>query len=310
MAESSGNGTVGLVDLRTERPAGTLPPKTGPLVDALAFLPDGRTLVTGGVNGKAVLWDLRTRAAVRALRLGGHVWWAAASPDGKRLAFQTQAQGQSSSRVDVREVPSGRLAYRRSVSNGKGGLEFSRDGRMLAALGCCEPGSTIEVWSARSGKELFSPRVAGHATSIAFSPDSQLLAAGTEDGKVVLWDLAADSPAGAPVDVATGPVEAISFSPDGRLFVASSDDGRATLWNPRTHKRLADAFPEEENSVPVARFTSRGDVVIENVRNTSRWPIDPQSWARFACRVAGRDLTREEWRDLLPGRPYRRVCSP
>jgi WD40 repeat protein len=308
MAESSGNGTVGLVDLRTERPAGTLPPKTGPLVDALAFLPDGRTLVTGGVNGKAVLWDMRTRAAVRTLRLGGHVWWAAASPDGKLLALQTQGQGQSSSRVDVREVPSGRLAYRRNVSNGKGGLEFSRDGRMLAALGCCEPGSTIEVWSARSGKELFSPRVAGHATSIAFSPDSHLLAAGTEDGKVVLWDLAAGSPAGAPVDVATGPVEAISFSPDGRLFVASSDDGRATLWNPRTHKRLADAFPEEENSVPVARFTSRGDVVIENVRNTSRWPIDPQSWARFACRVAGRDLTRDEWTDLLPGRPYRSVC--
>jgi WD40 repeat protein/class 3 adenylate cyclase/energy-coupling factor transporter ATP-binding protein EcfA2 len=308
MAESSGNGTVGLVDLRTERPAGTLPPRTGPLVDALAFLPDGRTLVTGGANGKAVLWDVRKRAAVRTLRLGGHVWWAAASPEGKLLALQTQAAGHSSSRVEVRDVASGQLLYRRNVSNGKGGLEFSPDGRKLAALGCCEPGSTIEVWSARSGKDLFSPRVSGHATSIAFSPDGRLFAAGTEDGKVVLWDSADGSPVGAPVDVATGPVEAISFSPDGRLFVASSADGRATLWNPRTHKRLADAFPEEEGSVPVARFTARGDLVIENVRNTSRWPIDPVSWARFACRVAGRDLTRAEWSDLLPSRPYQHIC--
>jgi WD40 repeat protein len=205
-------------------------------------------------------------------------------------------------------VASGQLLYRRNVSNGKGGLEFSPDGRKLAALGCCEPGSTIEVWSARSGKDLFSPRVSGHATSIAFSPDGRLFAAGTEDGKVVLWDSADGSPVGAPVDVATGPVEAISFSPDGRLFVASSADGRATLWNPRTHKRLADAFPEEEGSVPVARFTARGDLVIENVRNTSRWPIDPVSWARFACRVAGRDLTRAEWSDLLPSRPYQHIC--
>jgi WD40 repeat protein len=308
MAESSGNGTVGLVDLRTQRPAGTLPPKTGPLVDALAFLPDGRTLVTGGVNGKAVLWNVRTHAAVRTLRLGGRVWWAAASPEGRLLGLQTQAAGHSSSSVDVREVASGRLLYRRNVPNGKGGLEFSPDGRKLAALGCCEPGSTVKVWSARSGKELFSPRVAGHATSIAFSSDGRLLAAGTEDGKVVLWDAADGSPMGAPVEVATGPVESISFSPDGRLFVVSSGDGRATLWDPRTHKRLADAFPEEEGSVPVARFTARGDLVIENVRNTSLWPIDPHAWARFACQVAGRDLTRDEWRDLLPNRPYRRVC--
>jgi WD40 repeat protein/class 3 adenylate cyclase len=309
MAETSGNGTVGLVDLRTQRPAGTLPPRTGPVVDALAFLPDGRTFVTGGVNGKAVLWDIRTRAVVRTLRLGGHVWRAAASPHGKLLALQTQAPGRSSSRVEVRDVSSGNKLYRRVVPNGKGGLEFSPDDRRLAALGCCEPGSTIEVWSARSGKELFRPRVDGYATSIAFSPDGRLLAGGTEDGKVVLWDAADGSLKGAPFEVATGAVEAISFSPDGRLFVVSSADGRATLWNSRTHKRLADAFPEEEGSVPIARFTARGDLVIENVRNTSLWPIDPQAWARFACRVAGRDLTRDEWRDLLPARPYREVCA-
>ena len=308
MAETSGNGTVGLVNLRTRQPAGTLPAKTGPLVDALAFLPDGRTLVTGGANGKAVLWDVRTRAAVRTLTLPGRVWRAAASPDGRLLGLQSQSPGRSSSRVDVREVASGRLLYRRNVPNGNGGLEFSPDGRKLAALGCCERGSTIEVWSVRSGKELFSPRVAGHATSIAFSPDGRLLAAGTEDGKVVLWDSTSGSPVGAPVEVATGAVEAISFSPGGRLFVASSADGKATLWDPRTHKRLADAFPEEEGSVPAAQFTARGDVVIENVRNTSRWPMDPRAWARFACRVAGRDLTRDEWTDLLPGRPYRGVC--
>jgi WD40 repeat protein len=252
---------------------------------------------------------VRTHAVTRTLSLGGHVWWAAASPDGKLLAVQAQSAGRSGSRVEVRDLPSGTMIYRRPVPNGKGGLEFSPDGRKLAALGCCEPGSTIEVWSARSGKELFGPRVAGHATSIAFSPDSRLLAAGTEDGKVVLWDAADGSPVGAPVEVATGAVETISFSPDGRLFVVSSADGRATLWDSRTHKRLANAFPEEEGSVPVARFTTRGDLVIENVRNTSRWPIDPNAWARFACRVAGRDFTRDEWRDLLPDRPYRHVCS-
>ena len=31
-------------------------------------------------------------------------------------------------------------------------------------------------------------------------------------------------------------------------------------------------------------------------------------WVSFACMVAGRDLTKAEWRDLLPDRPYQHVC--
>ena len=29
----------------------------------------------------------------------------------------------------------------------------------------------------------------------------------------------------------------------------------------------------------------------------------------YACQVAGRDLTREEWNDVLPDRPYERTCT-
>jgi WD40 repeat protein len=308
MAESLADGTVGLADLQRLRAAGTLPARNGPLVDSLAFLPDGRTLATGGANGTVTLWDVRKRAVARTLRLHGRVWWAAASPDGKLLALQTQAPGRSGSRVEVRDLRSGNVLYRRVVPNGKGGLQFSADGRLLAALGCCDRGSTIRVWAARSGAELFSPRVDGHALSIAFSPDGRLLAAGTEDGKVAFWDAGDGSRVGASVEVATGGIETLSFSPGGRLFAASSNDGTATIWDARTRKRLADAFPVEEASIPAARFLAGGDLVIENVAKTSRWPLEPRAWVRFACRVAGRDLSRDEWGDLLAGRAYRRVC--
>ena len=39
------------------------------------------------------------------------------------------------------------------------------------------------------------------------------------------------------------------------------------------------------------------------------WPTDRPTLQRSACDIAGRDLTREEWRELLPNRPYRRVCQ-
>lgn len=36
---------------------------------------------------------------------------------------------------------------------------------------------------------------------------------------------------------------------------------------------------------------------------------DVAEWIDFACWLAGRDLTREEWRDSLDERPYDRVCG-
>jgi WD40 repeat protein len=164
------------------------------------------------------------------------------------------------------------------------------------------------IWAARSGAELFRPRVDGHATSIDFSPDGRLLAAGTEDGKAVLFDADDGSPVGAPIEVATGAVDPISFSPHGSLFAASSIDLTTTLWDVRARKRVADSFPVEPGSVPVARFAPGGDLVIDNLTDTARWPTDPRAWVRFACSAAGRDLHRDEWNDLLRGRPYRRVC--
>jgi hypothetical protein len=38
------------------------------------------------------------------------------------------------------------------------------------------------------------------------------------------------------------------------------------------------------------------------------WDVDPESWAERACRIANRTLTREEWEEFLPGRPYDPAC--
>jgi WD40 repeat protein len=307
MAEDLSDGTVALVELDTRRLVGTLPARSGTATDALAFVPEGRTLVTGGANGTVTFWDVDTRSVVRTYRFPDRVWSVGVSPDGEFLAVQTAPPDGSSSFVEVRDFESGDVLFRKTVPNGKGGLEFSSDGRVLAALGCCEAGSTIEVWDARSGEELFSPRVEGDATSIAFSPDG-LLAAGTEDGAVVLWDARDGSVVANSIQVATGSIDPISFSPDGRWFVASSVDQTTTLWDVRSHKRLGAAFPVEQGSVPVARFASEGTLVIENLADTAIWPTDLSTWVGFACEVAGRELTRAEWGELLPDRPYRPVC--
>jgi hypothetical protein len=124
----------------------------------------------------------------------------------------------------------------------------------------------------------------------------------------VLWNARTGERHGAPIRVATGSIDPISFSPDGRLFAASSSDQTATVWDIASRQRLGNTFPIREIWIPVAHFAPSGDLVIDYGPFIPAWPMDLRAWERFACQVAGRDLTRAEWNDLLPNRPYERVC--
>jgi len=309
MATDQVDGTVALIDLKALRAIATLPARSGQRASALAFFPDGRRLAVGGENGHVSLWDVQARTVVRTLRFPDPVWWVAVSPDGRLLAVQTQAHERQESRVQVLDVGSGRARFSRTVRNGHGGLEFSPDGRSLAALGCCEPGSTIAAWDARSGRQLFSPRVAGHATSIAFSPDGRL-GAGTADGALLRWDVRDGKQVGAPLQIASTPLLPISFSPDGHLLAASTAGGTQALWDLRARKRLGRSFPTRQGVEAAEHFAPDGDIIIDYFGDGAKWPTDSRVWQRYACEVAGRDVTRAEWSDVLPDRDYRRVCSP
>jgi WD40 repeat protein/class 3 adenylate cyclase/tRNA A-37 threonylcarbamoyl transferase component Bud32/energy-coupling factor transporter ATP-binding protein EcfA2 len=312
MATSQGDGTVALIDLRTRRVIDTLAARNGRPAEALAFFPDGRRLATGGVAGRVTLWDIHARKVLRTIRYAEPVWWVAVSPDGRHLAVQTRTAISPQSRVEVREVASNRVLYSRTVTidRGRGGLFFSPDARRLAVLGCCRPGSPIEVWDARSGERKLSVALDGYAASLAFSPDGRRLAAGTNDGTVLLLDAQDGERRGPPIEVGKDEINPVSFSPDGRLLAASAADQTATVWDLASRTRLGTTFPTVQGTLPVADFAPDGDLVIAYLADAVKWPMDPRTWERFACKVAGRDLTPAEWDDLLPDRDHQRVCPP
>lgn len=39
-----------------------------------------------------------------------------------------------------------------------------------------------------------------------------------------------------------------------------------------------------------------------------RWDTRPDHWIDSACKIAGRNLTEDEWRDAFDERPYRETC--
>jgi WD40 repeat protein/class 3 adenylate cyclase/tRNA A-37 threonylcarbamoyl transferase component Bud32 len=310
MATDQGDGTVAIVDLRTLRLRQTLPARDSATSAAIAFLPDGRTLVTGGINRRVTLWDLSTGRVTRTLRFADPVWWTAASPDGKLLAVQTRAADSPDSRVEVVQIATGKVLQTHTVRHGPNGVEFTPDGHELVALGCCwsGSGSTLVAWSTSAGRQLFSRGGGVAAAAFDLSPNSRLVGVGTGDGKLLLLDARTGRQTAAPIQVAAGIIAQVSFSPDGRSFAVSSNDHTASLWDLRSRKRLGDAFGPFRGTVPAISFEPNGRVLINLQSDAVEWPTDVRTWERFACRAAGRDLTPAEWHDLLPNRAYHPVC--
>jgi WD40 repeat protein/class 3 adenylate cyclase/tRNA A-37 threonylcarbamoyl transferase component Bud32 len=308
LADSQSNGAVAIVNLRTLHLGETLPDRNGP-DNAVSFLPDGRTVVHGGLNGRVTFWDLRTRRVTRTLRFSDPVQWTAPSPDGKLLAVQTQAARSQDSRVDVVRIATGKVLQTHTVSAGSAGVEFSDDGRELVALGCCQPGSTVVAWDTHSGRHLFAPESLGdHADALDITPDSRLLGLGTQDGKVLLLNARTGKQSQPPLQAAAGNIEYVSLSPDGRSLAVGAADNAVSVWDLRSRKRLGNPFGPYPGTVPAAIFERNSQLLIVLLENAVEWPTDVRTWEHFACRAAGRDLTRAEWNDVLPNRAYQHVC--
>jgi hypothetical protein len=60
----------------------------------------------------------------------------------------------------------------------------------------------------------------------------------------------------------------------------------------------------------VAVDTTGGPDAIIATRDGAVYRLDTRfsSWQDFACAVAGRDLTTQEWTDVFGDRPYHATC--
>ena len=308
MASSRGDGTVTLVDLRTRRRIADLPARDGTSAEAMAFTPDGRRLATGGNAGSVTIRDVRSRAVVRRLRFPAPVDTVAFSPDGTLLAVRYRREGTAESTVEVRALRSNARVYVRTVAGeGFGDLAFTRDGRVLVASACC---ASVVAWDARSGEQRLRIPASEQARTFALSPDSRVVAAGSADGLVRLWDLRTGRPRGARDSRSRGPT---STSSPSRRTAACSPSARSTavaaVWDLRTRTRIGESFTVFTGLAPTVAFKPDGRLIVGEFVSAIEWPLDRPTLQRFACRIAGRDITRAEWEDVLPNQPYRRVCA-
>ncbi len=89
----------------------------------------------------------------------------------------------------------------------------------------------------------------GSVRSVAFSPDSTMLASGSQDSTIKLWDVATKE------NIATlrhtHRVRSVAFSPNSKTLASGAYDGTVRLWDIATKENIA-TFEEHTRSVQVA----------------------------------------------------------
>jgi WD40 repeat protein len=189
--------------------------------------------------------------------------------------------------------------------------------RPLLAFGAGETAlALLDTGAAKPRLETLAA-VDSPVQSLAFHPDGDTVAAALLDGRIHFYSLTERREKGLPLDPPAGleGVHSLAFDDaGGRLAVAYPDAGgaRLRLWD---LARRAPAAPDL--AAPQAAYwhqlllPGEGRHLVWATAGSGPvvWDVALEGRLQRACRVAGRDLTEEEWKIFLPFDPYRRTCD-
>ncbi len=207
----------------------------------IAFSPDGKTIVSGGWNRTALLWNVSDSSLLRTFDEQGYDITAVAySPGGDVIAATSERT------VKLWDAATGRLLRNLETDNYISAIAFGRDGKTIVVG---ERRGVTGLWDVNSGRRIRRFEDTGstlidngedvHNTvlSVALSPDGATVAGGVDDATINLWS-ASNGRLQRVLKAHPVAVTAIALSPHQPVVALGRDNERIRLLDAGTTQVL------------------------------------------------------------------------
>jgi WD40 repeat protein len=225
-------------------------------INALAFAPDGQTLVSGGADSTIKIWHVGARDLIDILhKHNGMVRCVGCTPnqrmvltggDDRRILYWDLRLRQVSSALSLDDTAAHALA-------------LSLDGETLVT------GSyrKIKVWRLQGEETKLKHSLSAHShivSCLRLSQDGKILISGSRDQTIKVWNLQT----GELLRTLKGhsdAVCAIAFSPSGDIIASGSADKTIKIWHLDSSELLG-TFTGHTNAVTGLTFTASGEMLV------------------------------------------------
>jgi WD40 repeat protein len=221
---------------------------------SVAFAPDGSRFGSAS-SGSVIVWDTKTRKPIGdPLHADGDFTHMAFSPDGKLIAASTEAYGGHPSHVFVWDVTSHQPVGEPILGSN---FAFSPDSALLAVARYTD----LVLYDIRSRRDVQRP-LTGHTkniSSITFSQDGRMVAAGSEDKTIVVWDVESQRQ----LATLTGHADTVGsllFHHDGEVLLSGDYGGSIIRWDLEEMKAIDAPVKGFGDSISSIFLTSDGQV--------------------------------------------------
>ena len=217
------NDTIRIIDIETDSTIHALIGHTKEIT-AVAFSPDGKTLVSSSNDATVLLWNVKTGARLHMPAAHtGAIYSAAYSPDGRAIVT---AAGDKTARIWNAET--GQLLKTLDEHTGwVYSAAYSPDSKKIVTASRDE---TARIWNAETGQLL---KTLGHTNEVlcaAYSPDGKTIASASDDLMVRIWS-AETGELLKTLEGHTARIRWVRYLSDSKTLASASMDGTVLIWD-------------------------------------------------------------------------------